>query len=61
MSKIDTLRSALRALPAERWSGFLTDRSGLPGPRGNIELRQAFADEADERQVDDALGPTTSS
>jgi len=27
----------------------------VPGPRGNIELGQAFADEADERQVDEAL------
>lgn len=29
------------------WRAFLTANSGLPGPRGNLELIQAFADECD--------------
>jgi hypothetical protein len=55
MTKVDSLRAALRTLPPAAWAEFLTEHSGLPGPRGNIELGQAFADEADERQVDEAL------
>jgi hypothetical protein len=45
MSKVDGYRRALRALDAWEWEPFLLERSGLPGPRGNIELGQAVADE----------------
>ncbi|HEY3410450.1 MAG TPA: HEAT repeat domain-containing protein [Propionicimonas sp.] len=38
-------RRALRALPASEWTAFLDANSGLPGPRGNLELIQAAADE----------------
>lgn len=30
------------------WDSFLLQESGLPGPRGNLELAQAVADEGDE-------------
>jgi hypothetical protein len=42
MTKVDDYRRALRTL--DEWEPFLLDRSGLPGPRGNIELGQAVAD-----------------
>jgi hypothetical protein len=45
MSKIDTYRQALRT--EADWDVFLTRESGLPGPRGNLELAQAAADEGD--------------
>jgi HEAT repeat protein len=32
-------------LPASEWTAFLDANSGLPGPRGNLELIQAAADE----------------
>lgn len=47
MSKIDTYREKLRGMPREDWEPFLLAESGLPGPRGNIELAQAVADEGD--------------
>ena len=37
----------LRALAAQQWPPYLSEHSGLPGPRGNIELAQAVADEGD--------------
>ena len=46
MSKIDTYRQALRSI--DDWEPYLLAESGLPGPRGNIELAQAVADEGDE-------------
>jgi hypothetical protein len=46
MTKIDTYRSTLRTLAD--WDSFLLRESGLPGPRGNLELAQAVADEGDE-------------
>ena len=46
MSRIDTYRQALRSI--DDWEPYLLAESGLPGPRGNIELAQAVADEGDE-------------
>ncbi|HNT76069.1 MAG TPA: hypothetical protein PKH77_13725 [Anaerolineae bacterium] len=43
MGKIEAYREKLRTL--EAWEPFLLAESGLPGPRGNIELAQAVADE----------------
>jgi HEAT repeats len=40
--KIDEYRAALEGL--DRWEPYLLEHSGLPGPRGNIELGQAAAD-----------------
>jgi hypothetical protein len=46
MSKIERYRETLRTL--SEWDAFLMQESGLPGPRGNLELAQAVADEGDE-------------
>jgi hypothetical protein len=45
MRKIDEYRAALRALPGEAWDAYLARHSGLPGPRGNLELAAAVAEE----------------
>src|SRR5512136_825636 len=41
--KTDTYRQTLRTL--RNWDQFLLKESGLPGPRANLELVQAVADE----------------
>ena len=46
MGKVDDYRRSLLALDEREWAGFLTEHSGLPGPRGNLELATAVADEA---------------
>lgn len=46
MSKADEYRNKLGTI--ENWDAFLLKESGLPGPRGNIELAQAVADEGDQ-------------
>lgn len=43
MSKADDYRAKLRTL--KDWDAYLLKESGLPGPRGNIELAQVVADE----------------
>ena len=43
MSKVAQYRLVLRTL--ESWDAYLLQESGLPGPRGNLELAQAAADE----------------
>jgi len=48
MSKVEMYREALRAL--EDWDSFLLQESGLPGPRGNIELARAVAEDGDEER-----------
>ena len=53
MTKVDEHRAALRAL--HEWEPYLVDHSGLPGPRANLELIAAVADEADERRVWDLV------
>ncbi len=45
--KIDDYRKTLKSL--KDWEPFLLKNSGLPGPRGNIELGQAVADEGDKK------------
>ena len=45
MSKRETYRAILRDMPD--WDAYLLRESGLPGPRGNLELAQAVADEGD--------------
>lgn len=47
MSHRGQYRLELRALNAMAWPAYLGEHSGLPGPRGNIELAQAVADEGD--------------
>jgi 3-methyladenine DNA glycosylase AlkC len=45
MGKVDDYRGHLRAI--EDWDAYLLRESGLPGPRGNIELARAVAEEGD--------------
>jgi hypothetical protein len=47
MSKADEYRAKLRTL--DSWDAYLLKESGLPGPRGNIELAQVVADEGDRK------------
>jgi hypothetical protein len=62
MSKIDLYRQRLRQ--TENWEAFLAQESGLPGPRGNLELAQAVAEEGDQalfdrlRSLDACQAPT---
>lgn len=55
MSRVGEYRAALRRRPTTQWPAYLRDHSGLPGPRGNIELAQAFAEETDAALVDDLI------
>lgn len=50
MTKTQDYRHALRAL--EEWEPYLVSESGLPGPRGNIELAQAVADVGTRKHFD---------
>ena len=50
MTSITTYRAALVALPAADWEPYLLAHANLPGPRGNLELAQATADEGTEAQ-----------
>lgn len=60
--KTDDYRHKLRKLNS--WDAFLRIESGLPGPRGNLELAQAVADEGDAElfnrylEYDAAKAPT---
>jgi hypothetical protein len=47
MTKRSDYRAVLESLPADQLVAYLNHESGLPGPRGNIELAEAFADVAD--------------
>jgi len=64
VTKQERYRNLLRTLAD--WEPFLLQESGLPGPRGNIELAQAVADEGDEAlfrrflAYDAASAPTNS-
>ncbi len=64
MSKVEEHREALRALG--NWDSFLLQESGLPGPRGNIELARAVAEDGDEElfrrylAYDEQRAPTNS-
>lgn len=52
MTRVEQYRTELRGLPESEWASYLERHSGLPGPRGNIELAQAVADEADPARLD---------
>jgi hypothetical protein len=47
MLKADEYREKLRTLGS--WDAYLLEKSGLPGPRGNLELAQVVADEGDRK------------
>lgn len=46
MNKVEHYRQILQTL--DDWDSFLLQESGLPGPRANLELVQAAANEGDE-------------
>lgn len=52
MGHVAQYRAELRTLAVPRWPAYLRQHSGLPGPRGNIELGQAAADEGDAATFD---------
>jgi hypothetical protein len=53
MNKSETYRQALSTLPD--WEPYLLQESGLPGPRGNLELAQVVADEGNRALFDHFL------
>lgn len=53
MSKTEDYRQTLQTL--DDWVPFLKKNSGLPGPRGNLELAHVVADEGDETQFNHFL------
>jgi len=53
MSKKDEYRHMLRDL--DNWIPFMQKESGLPGPRGNLELAYAVAEEGTKRQFEQWL------
>ncbi len=56
MTKRDEYRGDLAVL--DEWEPYLLDHSGLPGPRGNIELGQAVADLGTPERFDRLLSWT---
>src|SRR6266487_441759 len=50
MSKTENYKQTLQAL--NDWVPFLKKNSGLPGPRGNLELAHVVADEGDQKQFE---------
>lgn len=53
MAKVDEYRAALERL--DTWEPYLLEHSGLPGPRGNIELGQVTADVGTRERFDELL------
>jgi hypothetical protein len=53
MGKISDYTEKLRSI--KDWDNYLLQESGLPGPRGNLELAQAFADLGDEEKIKEYL------
>jgi hypothetical protein len=49
MTKTDEYRAVLRTLT--EWEPYLLAHSGLPGPRGNLELAHVVAEKAKEAQL----------
>jgi hypothetical protein len=47
VNKIETYRAMLRIRTVPDWDAYLLQESHLPGPRSNLELAQAVADEGD--------------
>jgi hypothetical protein len=47
MTKVDSYRSELAQLRPSAWPAWLAQRSNLPGPRANLELVHAVAEESD--------------
>lgn len=54
MGRREEYRTKLKTLA--EWDGYLRRESGLPGPRGNLELAQAVADEGERSLFERYLG-----
>lgn len=52
-AKITFYKEKLKSL--KDWDSYLLKESGLPGPRGNLELALAFADLGDEEKIKEYL------
>ncbi|WP_431975235.1 hypothetical protein [Micromonospora haikouensis] len=52
MGRRDQYRAELRGFDPARWPDFLREHSGLPGPRANIALAEAVADEGELTSFD---------
>ncbi len=50
MSKTENYKQTLQSL--DDWVPFLKKNSGLPGPRGNLELAHAVAEQGDQKQFE---------
>ena len=65
MGRLDDYRRTLASLAD--WDDYLRRESGLPGPRGNLELAHAVADVGDAalferyRALDASVAPTNTS
>ncbi len=55
MGKVEDYRDQLRLLDTSEWASYLTAYSGLPGPRGNIELGRAVAEEGDRAAFEELI------
>src|SRR5512133_247700 len=53
MSKVEEYRQTLRL--SKDWDSFLMENSGLPGPRGNLELAHAVAAEGNQKEFEHFL------
>jgi hypothetical protein len=53
VTRVEEYRRRLEQL--EAWEPYLLSESGLPGPRGNLELAQAVADIGTREEFDDLL------
>jgi hypothetical protein len=52
MGKVEDYQNHIQLLDKADWDAFLLVESGLPGPRGNIELARAVALEGDAARFD---------
>jgi hypothetical protein len=55
MTSVTDYRAALEERGRPRWPAFLSEHSGLPGPRGNLELIAAVADVGDRALFDELI------
>lgn len=55
MNDVATWSRDLEGLQASAWPSFVTEHSGLPGPRANLPLVQAAASSADAEAIDALL------
>lgn len=55
MSRVADYRTELARLDPSTWPAFLDAHSGLPGPRGNIELALAVAEDGDDDLYDELI------